>query len=288
MMSGSRVTADVPVDALRECRALTRRQARNFYYGLRLLPEPQRSALFAIYAWMRAADDIADGANHDDRLAELEAFRAATDAVLMGNAPAGELWSAFGYVVNRFELPPGPFHAMLEGQLDDLRNRRYHTFDDLADYCRKVASTVGVICIEIWGYSDPEARDLAVDRGIAFQLTNIIRDFAADFDDGRTYLPTEDFAAAGLEPADVRRWSDPDACHAFMSKQIERAETYFSRSEPLDALVTPSCRPTLRAMTGIYRQLLHKAARDPARLVEGRLSLSRMAKARIALQARWR
>ena len=277
-------------EAYRHCQDVVRHAARNFYYGLRLSPEPQRSALYAIYAWMRRADDLADDATDlDAARAALEAFRTATDAALAGAPDATDpTLVALSDVAAHHALDAAPFHAMLDGQRDDLDGATYETFDDLRVYCERVASTVGVICVTIWGATDPRATALAVDRGIAFQLTNILRDFVEDAQRGRTYLPADEFRAAGLTPDALLRWTDSGACGRFVIAQIERAAAYYERSAPLDAMITPSCRPTLRAMTAIYRGILGKMAARPFRVVLGRrVRLSVPKKVAIALRARF-
>jgi phytoene synthase len=280
-----------PGAALEHCRAVTRARARNFYYGLKLLPEPKRSALYAIYAWMRRADDMVDGveASGADLKERLEEFAAQTEAAIGGRPPSPDpLWEALAYTAAVFPIPVQPFRMLLEGQRDDVRLHRYETFEDLRHYCHCVASTVGLLCIEVWGYTDPAAPELARERGIAFQLTNIIRDYAQDFDQGRVYLPLEDFRGAGLAPEDLRRWSRPAECAAFIGAQVERAQGFYRRSASLERLISPECRPTLWAMTAIYRGLLEKAAAEPARVALGpRLRLSSLAKASIAIRARW-
>jgi phytoene synthase len=278
--------------ALAHCREVTRRCARNFYYGLKLSPEPQRSALYAIYAWMRRADDLVDCASPSDPdglREQLSRFRAATDAALDGRTdPSDPLWIGLADTAKRFGLPGEHFHAMLDGQQDDVARAIYPTFNDLRGYCYNVASTVGLLCIEIWGYGDAAAREMAVDRGIAFQLTNILRDFAQDFDAGRIYLPQDELAAHNLTVGDLRAWRDPLTCAKFMVHQIDRAEGYYQRSTGLEAMITESCRPTLWAMTTIYHGLLRKMRDDPARLMSGqRVRLSAVRKGFIALQARW-
>lgn len=273
------------------CRDVTRRRARNFYYGLKLTPQPQRSALYSVYAWMRRADDLVDNAPEltDDLGRDIAAFRAATDAALSGRITGNEhLWIALAATAARYELPREAFHLTLEGQLEDLAGAHYATFTDVRDYCYRVASTVGLICIGIWGYSDPAARELAVDRGIAFQLTNILRDYKEDFDVGRVYLPTEDFQRHGITPQGLRQWSDPAACTAMIEQQVERAKSFYDRSAPLDGMVSRGGRPTLWAMTAIYGALLAKIERSPQRIVgDRRLRLSSLRKGSIALRARW-
>ncbi len=279
------------VEALEHCREVTRRRARNFYYGLKLTPEPQRSALYSIYAWMRRADDLVDGASDavDGRRREMAEFRFTTDEALSGRVNGNEyLWIALADTATRFDVPRESFQLVLEGQLADLAGTDYATFSDVRDYCYRVASSVGLICISVWGYSDPAARDLAVDRGIAFQLTNILRDYKEDYDDGRVYLPAEDLARHGLTAERLRRWEDPAACDALIGEQVQRTQSYYERSAPLDGLISRCGRPTLWAMTSIYGGLLSKIARSPRRIVgHRRLRLSSLRKGTIAWRARW-
>ncbi len=276
--------------ALDFCRAVTRRRARNFYYGLKLTPEPQRSALYAIYAWMRRADDLVDSLPGESEAGrgEIAAFGAATDSALSGRiAQDGHLWVALADTARRFDLPSESFHLVLEGQLKDLTGSQYETFSDVRDYCYHVASTVGLICISVWGYSDPAARELAVDRGIAFQLTNILRDYKEDYDAGRVYLPAEDFARHGLTPQQLRQWADPAACRAMIRELAARTRSFYEQSAPLDQMVGRCGRPTLWAMTTIYEALLSKIERSPRRIVaRRRLRLSSLRKGSIALRAR--
>lgn len=281
-------------EAFRYCRDITRQRARNFYYGLKLSPEPQRSALYTMYAWMRRADDLVDQAAGQPldlsvrSQLRIEAFRAATDAAIAGRPENDDLlWVALAETVHRFGVQVADLHAMLDGQLDDLRVKRYQTFQQLRGYCYNVASTVGLICVHIWGYEDPRARTLAVDRGLAFQLTNILRDFKQDYDTGRVYLPQEDFDRHGLDAAELRQWKNPERCAAFVHEQAERAADHYQRSHELDSLITPCCRPTLWAMTEIYLRLLRKVRAAPHSIVgPKRIRLGALQKGSIALQAR--
>jgi phytoene synthase len=277
-------------DALACCRDVTRHRARNFYYGLKLTPEPKRSALYSIYAWMRRADDLVDSIADDagGRREAIDAFRAATDAALDG-ADAGDdwLWIALGDTASRFDLPRAAFHGVLDGQLEDLSGQRYGKWSELRRYCERVASTVGLLCISVWGYRDPAARELAVERGIAFQLTNILRDYKQDYDAGRVYLPQEDFDRIRLTPAMLRRWDEPRRSREFVLDQVARAQSFYERSAHLEGMIAASCRPTLWAMTAIYRGLLNKLEGSPQRLVsDHRLRLSSWHKGMIALRAR--
>ncbi len=278
-------------EALAHCREVTRRRARNFYYGLKLTPEPQRSALYSIYAWMRRADDLVDGVTEeaDGRRREIAEFRIATDEALSGRSNGNEhLWIALANTATRFDMPRESFQLMLEGQLADLAGADYATFSDVHDYCYRVASSVGLICISVWGYNDPAACEMAVDRGIAFQLTNILRDYKEDYDDGRVYLPAEDLSRHGLTAERLRRWQDPAACAALIREQVKRTRLYYERSAPLEGMISICGRPTLRTMTSIYGGLLSKIARSPRHIVgDRRVRLSSLRKGMIALRARW-
>ena len=278
--------------ALRYCGEITKKRARNFYYGLKLAPQPQRSALFTIYAWMRCADDLVDDVSDDSRqcTAQIETFRANTDAALAGNEVDDDdpMWIALADIAQRFDVQPQFLHAMLDGQVDDLAGRQYESFEQLHEYCYRVASSVGLVCISIWGYTDQAAPELAIDRGIAFQLTNILRDYKEDYDVGRIYLPAEDFAAHDLSPQQLRDWSQPDKCRQFIYAQAQRARSYYDRSMPLDQMITPSCRPALWAMTTIYRSLLRKIQQQPAQIIESkRVRLGAWHKGMIAFRAKF-
>ncbi len=286
------VDVDNAAEAMRYCRDLTRRRARNFYYGLKLLPEPQRSALYAIYAWMRIADDLADGSGIEPEAAKrrIEEFRRVTEEALIGPATDGDpVLVGLQQTAAAFPIKAEHFYAMLAGQLDDLNGRRYETFEDLRRYCVRVASSVGLICIEIWGFEGDDTQGYAVDRGIALQLTNILRDYCEDYDVGRVYLPAEDFRRHELTPDELRRWSDPRKCEGFLLEQIDRAESYYVGSKPLDERIDRACVPTLWAMTEIYHRILHKMRADPSQVVLGpRIRLSAAHKGAIAIRSRFK
>lgn len=309
-----------PVDprvrqSLEYCHRVTKRRARNFYYGLRLTPEPKRSALYVIYAFMRACDDLVDSVvegEADPRVAErlgserIEAFRAQMDRALSddpsvvgcGEDVAGGHWPAFRHVVRQYRIDPGMFAVMLEGQRLDLVRHRYETFEQLYDYCYKVASVVGLVCIEVWGYRDPPGgreptAKLAEYRGVAFQLTNILRDVVEDARRGRLYLPVEDLRRFGLDDpqafvGQLARGEVGVGYDALLAHEARRAQYYYELSADLENRIDPSCRSTSWAMTRIYRGLLEKIAADPRLILRRRVRLSSLQKLRIALSAAWR
>lgn len=244
---------------------------------MRLTPEPKRASIFVVYAWMRAADDLADDdAAGADAAARLARFRLETD-VAIGTAqplPAGPLWPALRDTVNRYDIPADYLHTMLEGQRSDLQPVACRTFEDLYAYCYRVASIVGLTCVKVWGDDgDPSVTKLAEYRGIALQLTNILRDLAEDAERGRVYLPAEDLARFDVTPAQLRSGRADEAFLRLMQFQLERARSYYEMSATLERHLTPSCRSTSWAIMRTYRVLLDRIADRPERVLRQRVSL---------------
>ena len=273
------------------CEQLTRAKARNFYYGLKLLPEPKRSAMFALYAYMRLVDDIADeedGRSLARRIADLDSWRIQTHDVLEGkiSPDAQEVWPAFADMVRRHNLPHKLFDDVIAGQKQDLDFRPFDTFEELFPYCYRVAGVVGLASIYIWGFEGgQETEFLAVQRGVAFQLTNILRDLREDAFRGRIYLPREELAAMHVRDDDLRRGTGGQHFLELMQFQIDRAEAFYEKSAGLEDCIAPDSRPTLIAMTEIYRGLLKKVAYEPERVLRERVSLSLFSKLRIGWRA---
>lgn len=295
-----RSTVDPALEASwRFGRSVARTHARNFYYGMMLTPEPRRSALYAIYAWMRAVDDLVDSEEPTaTKRAQLDAFsRATLNAIAGEELPADtptdpKLWPAVARAVADYQIPTRYFQEMIDGQWMDQQQKRYQDFDSLRRYCYHVASTVGLVCIAIWGYRDgQETRQLAIDRGIALQLTNILRDIAEDAGRDRIYLPAEDLAAFDLDEAaflKLVREGRPDARFlALMEHQISRARSYYDSSSTLERRLDPSCRATCWSMMRIYRGLLDQIAARPDQVLKTRLGLSKWSKLAIAFAAAW-
>jgi phytoene synthase len=280
------------------CEQLTRAYARNFYYGLRLLPPEKRAAMYALYAWMRLVDDIAD---HEDgrplsaRIDELEAWRADTHAALDSSLPTSPsphlptssslLWPAFCEMASTCHVPLRVFDEVIAGQEQDLSPISFDTFEQLSAYCVRVAGVVGLASIYVWGFEGgQETEQLAIDRGIAFQLTNILRDLREDATRGRFYLPRAEVNGA-MNLADLREGRPSPGFERAMRFQLDRAEDYYRKSAPLESRISPDSRPTLVAMTQIYHTLLKKIAADPRRVLRHRVSLSLWSKLRIGWRA---
>lgn len=278
------------------CREVTRREAKNFYHGLKLLPEPKRSAMYALYAYMRMVDDIADdesqGRTVAQRKADLDQWEKLTREAIAaaggdGAVPRGHIvWPAFSAMVRTYGVPVKVFEDMIAGQRQDLEPVAIPTFEGLYEYCYRVASVVGVASLYVWGFEGgEETLKLGVDRGVAFQLTNILRDLREDSARGRCYVPADELAQFGVTAAEIGRGVVTPAFEALMRFQVERAEAFYARSAPLEGKVQMDSRPTLRAMTLIYHGLLRQIAERPARVLKERVRLSTWAKLVIGWKA---
>ena len=270
-------------DSRQYCFDVTRRSGRNFYYGMKLTPGAKRSAMYTIYAFMRACDDLADEADPNDPHAaeRIEIFRGQMQAVFDDRAIGNELpeyrrlWPAFTHVVQQHRLDAKLLHAMLDGQRSDVAGAVYETFDELYQYCYRVASVVGLVCISVWGHDDhPDVAKLAEYRGVALQLTNILRDVVEDSQVGRVYLPREDLERFGYDPANLPRGRGGEGFEPLMRHYIDRARDYYEQSATLEQHIDPTCRAACRVITRIYRELLDRIADRPVAVLEGRVRLS--------------
>jgi phytoene synthase len=237
------------------CESVARKQAKNFYYSFLLLDRERRQAMCAIYAFMRYCDDLSDDEGIADRAGAIARWRQDLEAALAGSAPDNPVWPAFNDAVTRYKIPHEYFFDMIEGVTSDLQPRRIQTFDELYDYCYHVASVVGLTIIHIFGFTAPEALALAEKCGIAFQLTNILRDVKEDSEKNRVYLPEEDLARFGVSPQDLR--SGP-GLRNLLEFEAARARKYYAESAPLVNLIEPASRPSLRALIAIYSRLLDR------------------------------
>jgi phytoene synthase len=235
------------------CERVARRQAKNFYYSFLLLSAPQRRAMCAIYAFMRYCDDLSDAPGVSDRAAAIARWREDLKAALEGHAADHPVWPAFTDAVTRYKIPHQYFFEMIEGVSSDLGPRRLQTFGDLYDYCYHVASVVGLTIIHIFGFDAPEAVALAEKCGVAFQLTNILRDVREDAEKNRIYLPAEDFERFGVSP---ETFEPRDRFLQLLEFEAQRAREYYRQSAPLIGLVHKGSRASLRALIGIYSRLL--------------------------------
>jgi phytoene synthase len=239
------------------CRRLARARARNFYYSFLLLDRPRRDAMCAVYAFMRQCDDLSDDPAVDgDRRAALEAWRRDLGLALEGRFGEHACWPALRDAVSRYGIPREYLDEVIEGVLSDLTARRFETFAELYRYCYQVASVVGLTVIRIFGFSSPEALPLAEKCGVAFQLTNILRDLGEDAGRGRLYLPAEDLRRFGVEEAALREGRRTGAVTDLLQFEAARAREYYRQSEALLPLVEPRSGASLWALREIYLRLL--------------------------------
>jgi phytoene synthase len=250
------------------CRRVARTRARNFYYSFLLLSREQKDAMCAIYAFMRFCDDLSD--EQGGSRAAIERWRAELDEALSGRLPANPLWPAFCDAVTRYAIPHPYFHEMIDGVSSDLEPRSIATFDELYQYCYKVASVVGLTIIHIFGFESPRALELAEKCGIAFQMTNILRDVREDADRGRMYLPSEDLSRFGVDPA---RLEHDERFIALMRFEAARARRYYDESWPLLDLIQRRSRPSLWALMRIYSRLLERIERSNYDVLDRRIRL---------------
>lgn len=270
------VANPIVVSSFDHCRLVVRAAARNFYYGLRLTPEPYRSAIYAIYAWMREADDIADGDIPADAPAHtLDEFAATTAAVLARPSSAlalGRHWPAFTRACTAFNIERAILESLLDGLRADLAFKPMRDFSDLCDYCNQVGGMPGLACLRIWGLApgvdQTHADSLALARGRAFQLTNILRDIAFDAaqPSPRCYIPQTLFAEHQLTLASLLDRQAPARSDALIRNIAAHAEGLYELSESLLHMVHPRGRGALAAMSGIYRELLRRIATNPSRV----------------------
>ena len=265
---------------------VTRKSRSNFYYAFLALRRERREALYAVYAFCRTVDDIADlGTDAVTQRSGLAAWRREIARCYEdGAAPEHPIARQLAGAVRRFALPRAALEAIVEGCEMDLERATYETFDDLAPYCYRVASAVGLCCIEIFGYTDPRARDYAVDLGMALQLTNIIRDVGADARNGRIYVPQADLRAFGVSHDDLRAGRSSDGFVRLMAFQAARARTHYARAwMSLPATDRRSLVPA-EIMGRIYYALLEEIEARRFAVFAERVTLSARRKAAIALR----
>ena len=272
------------------CRSITRSAAKNFYYAFLLLPRQKRQALCAVYAFMRRCDDITDDVTfpvHERQqklLAWLDAFHRAQS----GLATDEPVLLALTDAQRRYNISLELLDQLAYGTETDVEDEdrllcetaapiltvRFRTFDELRQYCYQVASVVGLACIRIFGYRDPAAEPLAERLGLAFQLTNIIRDVKEDAAMGRVYLPEEDLVKFGISPGELRSAGDPAKLRPLLAMEADRARECYSAVDQLIPLIDEDSQPALWVLATIYRRLLEKIALRQYDVLSGKIALT--------------
>lgn len=289
------------------CRGITRTNAKNFYYAFLVLPKRKREALCAVYAFMRRCDDIADDASAslEERRFKLNTWLDALHRAQQGDPSDDPILLALTDTQRRYTIRAGLLDELAMGTAMDvadpaaasqgvpvpgtadpaLTNKgltvQYRTFDDLKLYCHRVASVVGLVCIHVFGYRDPAAEALAEQCGLAFQLTNIIRDVKEDAAMGRVYLPEEDLAKFGLSAAELLATPDAARFRPLLALEADRARQFYQAGEQLIPYISEDSRPALWVLVNIYRKLLEKIVQRQYDVFSGKVSLTVSEKLRI-------
>jgi phytoene synthase len=292
------------------CRSIARSSAKNFYYAFLALPRHKREALCAVYAYMRRCDDISDDASLPvrERRLKLADWLDTFHRVMQGNPSDDPVLIALADAQRRFKIPihlldqlalgtamdlaeeadddepefaRGKFQETAEKTNDAQPTIRYATFDDLYQYCYRVASVVGLVCIRIFGYRDPMAEPLAERCGLAFQMTNIIRDVKEDASMGRVYLPEEDLAKFQLDPAELQGTPDPARWRPLLALEADRAREFYRAGEELIPYISEDSQPALWVLITIYHQLLEKIASQEYDVFTNRISLTSWQKLKV-------
>ena len=271
------------VDDLRtDSRTITKRSRSNFYYAFLFLPKPKREALYAVYAFCRLSDDLVDELKTGvDPAAALTRWRKTLDTYFEDSV-GPPIIAAVGQAAHRFNIPKVYFEELLNGMEMDLTRTRYATFEDLYPYCYRVASIVGLICIEIFGYTNPQTKTYAEQLGIAFQLTNIIRDVGVDAQRGRIYLPQDELERFGYSEEELLAGRYNHAFMNLMRFQCERAQGFFQAASA--ALPAEDERSLLAAeiMRAIYYRLLLKIEAQQYDVFDGNIALGKPRKLLLA------
>ena len=298
-----------------EGRAITAREAKNFYYAMLTLPAERRRAIYVAYAFCRHSDDAVDAATStEEKLARLDHLRTRLDGAYAGQADE-PLFIALADVAGEYDIPGEYFHEVLRGMERDLVQQRYRDFEDLREYCYQAASVVGLICIQIFGYTEksapyrqagphavdgpgpgeaeagweretkfPAARNHAIDLGLAMQLTNIIRDVGEDFEMGRIYLPQDEMSRFGYTEDDLSRGVVNEAFVSLMQFQAERARSYFKSGFKLLPYLSPRSRACPAIFGQVYSKLLERIEASGFDVLRQRIALSKAVKLRLMAQ----
>jgi phytoene synthase len=269
-------------EAYQHCQRLTKKAARNFYFAFITLPSARRDAIYAIYAFCRMCDDIADGNDLVTvKQVEIEKVRNCLSFVYSGGIPTDYIFLALADTIQRYSIPKHLFEELIAGVAMDLHIRRYATFDDLRNYCYRVASTVGLICLEVFGYAASAAQGSAISLGIGMQLTNIMRDLKEDQENDRIYLPTSEMEYFGYTEVDLSRGIMNNSFLDLMQFQASRARTFFEEGAALLPLLPLRSRACPTILHGLYHRLLDRIEEHGFDVFTKRIRLSTPEKVRL-------
>ena len=272
--------------AYADCRTITRREAKNFYYAVVTLPKEKRKAIYAAYAFCRQCDDsVDDAASPEAKLSALAYMQDNLEAAYQGRA-ATPVFLALSDTAERYAIPQEYFSEIIRGVESDLVKTRYRDFNELREYCYRVASVVGLVCLQIFQYHDEAAREYAVDLGLAMQLTNIMRDVREDWNMGRVYLPQDEMARFGYTEEQLGAGVHNDALVKLLRFQGQRARSYYRSGFRLLPYLSRTSRACPAALGAIYSRVLDRIEASGYNVLgEERIALSGSEKARIAARA---
>ena len=268
----------------RESREITRREAKNFYYAFLTLPQERRRAIYVAYAFCRFCDDAVDTAESvDQKMATLQSLHANLNDAYTGRS-SDPLFLALADVADRHDIPEEYFKQVIHGVESDLTKVRYRDFEELRTYCYQVASVVGLICLQIFGYKDDSAREHAIDLGLAMQLTNIARDIQEDLGFGRIYLPQDEIARFGYSEEALEAGIVNESFINLMRFQAQRARGYFDSGFKLLPYLSPRSRACPAVMGQLYSKVLQRIEEAKFDVFQHRISLSKTEKLRFTAQ----
>ena len=271
----------------RWCCRRARRTGANFYFSFLTLPRRQRVDMCVLYAFMRTTDDLGDNPElpPEQRLRALVDWEREVDSALSSGTSQHACLPALVELVSRHDIPHEHLKAVINGVRMDQQTVRFDTFAELQDYAFHVAGAVGLCCIHIWGFSDPRAIERAIECGLAFQLTNILRDLGEDVDNNRIYLPQEDLAAFGYTREDLAAHRCNHSFRNLMQFQVDRARSYYDRSQELLDYLSPTAQPVLKSMLRIYGELLTAIEKRNYDVFQSRIRLPAWQKLMISADA---
>lgn len=267
-----------------ESKIIAKESKSSFYYAFSLLEKPKREAMNTVYAFCRKTDDIVDDGNEPDELKyeKLRKWRNEFEKALRGNSEI-QLLNRLVVYIQQFNIPLDPFFELIAGVEMDLQRKRFLTFDDLSNYCYLVASTVGLMCIEIFGYKNSSTKDYAVNLGKAMQLTNILRDVKKDYENGRIYLPLNDMQMFNYSEEDLKNKIYNPHFYNLMKFQAERAQYFFNKANESLQLEDKRSLFAARAMQHIYYRLLKKLEAENFDVINKNIRVNKVEKVSIAL-----
>ena len=244
-------------DSFKHCEYVAKTQARNFYYSFLTLPREKKAAMCAIYAFMRYSDDVSDDVSLN-KAEQMATWNRALEESFRGEYGNNRILPAFHATAKKYQIPEKLFHELIEGTRWDLTKTRYSTFDELYQYCYRVASIVGFVCIHVWGFepADGDAMRFAEACGLAFQLTNILRDVKEDVERDRIYLPQEDLVRFGVSSSEIEAGKMTPALTELIRFEVSRAKEFYLEAEKLTPLLHKDGKATYTVMLKIYRGIL--------------------------------